>query len=738
MAVTVDVAGVAAAIRVGDTTEEITEVTRLRTYAIEAVTRYLADAFDAAPDAVVNEAVIRLVGYLYDIPSVSRGQAFAHSLRNSGAASMLLPYRGHGLTSTQGDAGSAPAPGPGPGPGPGPVGAGVDQVARDGVARLDAEIGDRQGTPQSVSLWNQVLDNAAKSLSAENRSVANAARLMPPAPAEAQAGTATAIRGWTAALIRTLVESIVPAWAREASPPAGAEVLAEFSKRQIVVNQVEIARLEIPAGDANQRLDLSLTFVRGQTRPNFAGRMSIELQRYFPDTDEWVRVPGSAILGEVLGEGPITRAWSVHPESDAAVTYRWWNTVQNGGRSTFSMREASARVASEQIIPPYNQEETSGLLSRAGVLFWRVLNLVPDTPGESSGVGHVLTVTGEGDRDYAFRALPASSGTDQAARDAAAVADGKAVAAAAAAAMADGKADVNAAAIAKKQDALTHADLINLLQFDVVPGTIIGYDEADVTQDWRVWVAGGDTIPDTWMSLTLNGVTTLAAPAPSTIGANLQRHKLSATNIYQFTLSEANRKTLADGRKNLYQGRAIEAALRFHDANTGGALVDIVNLGLDWLAKPEGSSAAASVPGWTLVNSRAITASTDGSRGLRVEAGAGEDDPITALANYIKAGKAGSALLLTVDGGASGESHSSQVFELYRPITHRQFEAVLAMSVGHDLAVPVIKDGFDWGVIPVQLIVEGVNGRSGKALTYQFSAAPWSGNLTMALYRRDV
>ena len=34
---------------------------------------------------------------------------------------------------------------------------------------------------------------------------------MPPAPAEATNGTATAIRGWTAALIRTLVEAVAPA-----------------------------------------------------------------------------------------------------------------------------------------------------------------------------------------------------------------------------------------------------------------------------------------------------------------------------------------------------------------------------------------------------------------------------------------------------------------------------------------------------------------------------------------------
>ncbi len=51
------------------------------------------------------------------------------------------------------------------------------------------------------------------------------------------------------------------------------------------------------------------------------------------------------------------------------------------------------------------------------VRFWARPNYVPDTPGTSSGVGHVLTVTGENDGDYAFRAPTGGSGADQTARD---------------------------------------------------------------------------------------------------------------------------------------------------------------------------------------------------------------------------------------------------------------------------------------------------------------------------------
>ena len=57
------------------------------------------------------------------------------------------------------------------------------------------------------------------------------------------------------------------------------------------------------------------------------------------------------------------------------------------------------------------------------VHFWAQPNYVPDTPGTQSGIGRVLTVTGEDDKDYAFRDLPAATaGADETARAAAAAA----------------------------------------------------------------------------------------------------------------------------------------------------------------------------------------------------------------------------------------------------------------------------------------------------------------------------
>ena len=139
----------------------------------------------------------------------------------------------------------------------------------------------------------------------------------------------------------------------------------------------------------------------------------------------------------------------------------------------------------------------------------------------------------------------------------------------------------------RKQDALSTTQLLGLLQFDVVPGTVVGYAVAgqstDWLTDWRIWVSGGDSVGNVWMSMAIEGLGTLAAPPPATPGASLARHKLSATNIYNYTFSNANRTTLVDGRAIRRQGRDIEIDISFHDAASGGTLIDIVTLSVDWL-----------------------------------------------------------------------------------------------------------------------------------------------------------
>ena len=91
MAVTLTADELRAALRLGSTSEETAQATRLLAYAAEAVQKHAPDA----PDPVHNEAAIRLAGYLYDQPTAPTGAGHANALRNSGAAAMLLPYRVH-------------------------------------------------------------------------------------------------------------------------------------------------------------------------------------------------------------------------------------------------------------------------------------------------------------------------------------------------------------------------------------------------------------------------------------------------------------------------------------------------------------------------------------------------------------------------------------------------------------------------------------------------------------------
>lgn len=99
MAVTLTVTQLAEFLRVGDSTKETAHMTRLLAYATEGVSKHLGTSYDSAPEAVVNEAVIRLAGYLYDKPHVA-GSGSANQLLNSGADAILLPYRVHRAGST--------------------------------------------------------------------------------------------------------------------------------------------------------------------------------------------------------------------------------------------------------------------------------------------------------------------------------------------------------------------------------------------------------------------------------------------------------------------------------------------------------------------------------------------------------------------------------------------------------------------------------------------------------------
>ena len=69
-------------------------------------------------------------------------------------------------------------------------------------------------------------------------------------------------------------------------------------------------------------------------------------------------------------------------------------------------------------LPGFAQAAVLVLKSRANLLFWEDINEVPDTPGTTSGLGHVLTVTGENDQDYRWRPLSETSADPRIGRNA--------------------------------------------------------------------------------------------------------------------------------------------------------------------------------------------------------------------------------------------------------------------------------------------------------------------------------
>ena len=109
MAVTITRAQLAARIRLGRTQVELDEADELLAEATEAVIRLAPNA----PDVIHNAAVFRYCGYAYDRPFASADTRFSNVMRNSGAASALLPYRDHRLGLSGGNTATAAGGGDG-------------------------------------------------------------------------------------------------------------------------------------------------------------------------------------------------------------------------------------------------------------------------------------------------------------------------------------------------------------------------------------------------------------------------------------------------------------------------------------------------------------------------------------------------------------------------------------------------------------------------------------------------
>ena len=130
------------ALRLGDSAEETAESERLLRYASIAVSWHSP----RAPSDVLNEAAIRLASYLFDMPNAGRGAGYASAMRNSGAGSILLPYRLHRAASVS----RAPTPTPVLDEGV-TLGDVLDAVRVDPVAVKGIEL-ERERMPDSLTL----------------------------------------------------------------------------------------------------------------------------------------------------------------------------------------------------------------------------------------------------------------------------------------------------------------------------------------------------------------------------------------------------------------------------------------------------------------------------------------------------------------------------------------------------------------------------------------------------------
>ena len=95
MAVTIALLDLPDAIRIGSSTEEVAAATRLLATASAMVLKWAPDA----PDAIHNEAVVRLSAWMFDVGGGSgleqMGAKYSRPMTSSGAAHLLAPWRAH-------------------------------------------------------------------------------------------------------------------------------------------------------------------------------------------------------------------------------------------------------------------------------------------------------------------------------------------------------------------------------------------------------------------------------------------------------------------------------------------------------------------------------------------------------------------------------------------------------------------------------------------------------------------
>ena len=84
------VAQLAGAMRVGDgVTDPAEPILGIITRALGVADAFIDLNAEDAPEAVKDEARVRMAAYLYDAPTAAQGERFANAWRNSGAAALV-------------------------------------------------------------------------------------------------------------------------------------------------------------------------------------------------------------------------------------------------------------------------------------------------------------------------------------------------------------------------------------------------------------------------------------------------------------------------------------------------------------------------------------------------------------------------------------------------------------------------------------------------------------------------
>ncbi len=94
--VTLVVSNLRAELRLSGVGSEAEIAARLLLYVAEAVSQHLGDAYATTPDAICNEAAIRLAMYAYDAPTAPMNDRYANAMRSSGAERLLMRYKKRG------------------------------------------------------------------------------------------------------------------------------------------------------------------------------------------------------------------------------------------------------------------------------------------------------------------------------------------------------------------------------------------------------------------------------------------------------------------------------------------------------------------------------------------------------------------------------------------------------------------------------------------------------------------